>query len=356
MKLSVPCLVDAERAARAHDAAIATTEGARTARPRSGREGEAPGPGRRGLARAAMALAACVALTACNDKITAVNGGAGGGTAGAAGGGSTGTAGAAGGGSTGAGGSAGGISGGSPGTAGSTATGGGAAPGGSPATGGAPGAAGSPAATGGTPASQGGSGAGGTPATGGSVGAGGSTVISPDGGIGTCHAVIEQHAAAPGPHTDYCAALTFDGNPPASGPHYASWPEFKAYDKPVPWGYLLHALEHGAIVISYNCPSGCAADIAAAKAFIATLPNRATCTTPSIVMSPSPMLNVPFAASAWTNAGAFTLKAQCFDATIFGQFYQDHVDMNYESTCGGGDWSGNGWCPPGMTPPCGPGC
>jgi hypothetical protein len=178
----------------------------------------------------------------------------------------------------------------------------------------------------------------------------------PEGGSGPCHVVLEEHAALPGLHVDYCSALTYDGNPPASGSHYPSWPAFKAYDAPVPWGYLLHGLEHGAIVISYNCPQGCADDLAAAKTFMASLPNKAGCQKPSVILTPEPNLEVPIAASAWNDPKAYTLKAACFDAAAFGQFYSDHVDKNYESTCEGGDWSNNGWCPPGTPPPCGPGC
>lgn len=172
-----------------------------------------------------------------------------------------------------------------------------------------------------------------------------------------CSTVVEEHVAEFGAHTDtFCAPLTFSTNPPASGTHYGSWPAFKVYDAPVPWGYLLHGMEHGAVVISYNCPAGCPEDLAAAKAFVASLPNKAGCTTPSIILSPEPSLDVRFGASAWNDPKSYTLRASCFDRDAFARFYTDHVDRNYESTCGGGDWSSNHWCPPGTTSPCGSGC
>jgi hypothetical protein len=200
----------------------------------------------------------------------------------------------------------------------------------------------------------------------GSGGGGGNTDSSVTVDSGTsadarCSALVEEHVAAPGAHTDNCAPVSYSTNPPCSGTHYGTWPAFKVYDAPVPWGYLVHGLEHGAVVISYNCPDGCPEDLAAAKAFVASLPNKAGCTSPSVILSPEPSLDVRFGASAWNDPDgntpkAYTLRASCFDRDAFARFYTEHVDRNYESTCGGGDWSSNHWCPPGATPPCGSGC
>ncbi|MBC8133072.1 MAG: DUF3105 domain-containing protein, partial [Deltaproteobacteria bacterium] len=51
-------------------------------------------------------------------------------------------------------------------------------------------------------------------------------------------------------HVAACSTLTVPSLPPTSGSHYPSWPVFRAYDKPVPWGFLLHGMEHGVVVIS----------------------------------------------------------------------------------------------------------
>lgn len=42
-------------------------------------------------------------------------------------------------------------------------------------------------------------------------------------------------------------------NPPTSGPHFAVWAKPGVYDRVISDGYLIHSLEHGYIVISYNC-------------------------------------------------------------------------------------------------------
>lgn len=45
----------------------------------------------------------------------------------------------------------------------------------------------------------------------------------------------------------------YNSNPPTSGLHYAEWEKPGIYDKVLEDGKLVHSLEHGYIVISYNC-------------------------------------------------------------------------------------------------------
>ena len=116
---------------------------------------------------------------------------------------------------------------------------------------------------------------------------------------------------------------------------------------PVPWGNLMHGLEHGAVAIVYNCGSaGCADEVARAQAFIDALPldtARGCSSTRRVILAPDPTLPVRWAASAWT----WTLRADCFDETAFRQFYTDHYDHAPESICSGGAPYAN---------LCGPGC
>jgi hypothetical protein len=147
-----------------------------------------------------------------------------------------------------------------------------------------------------------------------------------------------------GAHVQACAAVTYGSRPPSSGTHYPSWPVFRAYDKPVPWGYLVHGLEHGAIVIAYNCPDGCPAEVSAVKSLMATVPKRDICGQPPVILTPDPTLDVRFAASAW----GYTLRASCFDRQAFSQFISDHADRGPEllaGDCGAVDFEAPGWCP-----------
>lgn len=47
--------------------------------------------------------------------------------------------------------------------------------------------------------------------------------------------------------------FSYNSNPPTSGPHDATWIKAGIYDSPQGDGFLIHALEHGYVVISYNC-------------------------------------------------------------------------------------------------------
>lgn len=42
-------------------------------------------------------------------------------------------------------------------------------------------------------------------------------------------------------------------NPPTSGKHYPDWIRAGVYQDPQDDGYLIHSLEHGYVILSYNC-------------------------------------------------------------------------------------------------------
>lgn len=47
--------------------------------------------------------------------------------------------------------------------------------------------------------------------------------------------------------------VEYNSNPPTSGSHYANWTRAGVYNKPISDGHLIHSLEHGYVIISYNC-------------------------------------------------------------------------------------------------------
>jgi hypothetical protein len=145
-------------------------------------------------------------------------------------------------------------------------------------------------------------------------------------------------------HVGECAPISPMSNPPASGNHYPIWPVFRVYSKPVPWGFLIHGLEHGAVVIAYDCPQGCADEVAKATAMIEAWPPKEGCSRPPIIMVPDPNLGVRWAASAWDH----TLRASCFNREALATFIQAHANMGPEyfpTDCGTVDREATGWCP-----------
>jgi hypothetical protein len=97
----------------------------------------------------------------------------------------------------------------------------------------------------------------------------------------------------------------------------------------------VHDLEHGAVVIAYNCPSGCAAELAPLQAWLDARPADPMCAAPvnaRIVVTPDPLLDVPFAAAAW----GWTWKSPCLDLASLGAFIDAHYAQAPENLCNDG--------------------
>jgi hypothetical protein len=153
-----------------------------------------------------------------------------------------------------------------------------------------------------------------------------------------CTTTIAPHSDEGATHVSCMSEVSYQTEPPSSGNHYNCWAAYQTYSAPIPWGNLVHSLEHGAIVFVYNCPAGCAADVADMQAFIDGLPLDDDCA-PTLgknriilMPDPDPNLGVKFAASAWD----WTLRADCFDPVAFRQFFDDHYDHGREVICSDG--------------------
>jgi hypothetical protein len=160
-----------------------------------------------------------------------------------------------------------------------------------------------------------------------------------------CNVVVASQPNGGRLHVNDCDPVTYASNPPSSGTHYPTWAAYKTYSAPVPWGFLVHCLEHGAIDMVYNCADGCPDEVAQAQALIDGLAGDAACggAPMKIVLAPDPNLDVRWAASAWT----WTLRATCFDRQAFASFITDHYEgPDTEAACEDGlDISTTGWCP-----------
>lgn len=54
-------------------------------------------------------------------------------------------------------------------------------------------------------------------------------------------------------HVADSVKVDYNSNPPTSGPHNPAWEKPGIYDEPLNDRKLIHSLEHGYIIISYNC-------------------------------------------------------------------------------------------------------
>jgi len=150
-----------------------------------------------------------------------------------------------------------------------------------------------------------------------------------------CDHISEARPPASAIHFEPCSAISYDSNPPSGGNHYRVWAAFQSYDFAVPVGFLVHALEHGAVVFWYNCPEGCADEVAQAQAMIDSLPLDPLCagtgTPRRAILVPFPDLDARWAASAW----GYLDKASCFDEAVLRSFYAEHYGKGPEALCGG---------------------
>ncbi len=129
-------------------------------------------------------------------------------------------------------------------------------------------------------------------------------------------------------HTD--ELIDYPDPPPTSGPHNECWATWGVHDMPVPDERWVHNLEHGGVVFLYNCPDGCAADVATLSQLVMTHPRT--------VLTSYSLLSNRFAVVAWGHR----LITSCVDATAFATFYAENFDQAPESEDAQPDSS----CPP----------
>jgi len=153
----------------------------------------------------------------------------------------------------------------------------------------------------------------------------------------SCPVVIEAPAFLGSNHVPEGTAITYNSNPPSSGNHFAKWLAFKDYDKPVERRNMVHNLEHGAIVLLYNCAlakpgAPCPQLIDQLKAIKNALPDDPLCQRDvrvRTIIAPDPELDVPVAAAAW----GFTYKADCVDTPTLEAFAKEHYAKGPENVC-----------------------
>lgn len=164
---------------------------------------------------------------------------------------------------------------------------------------------------------------------------------------GACNVVPKSVSGLSQTHVSVCSQLEYLDDPPSGGEHYPNWAAFESYSFPVPRGFWVHDLEHGAVVYSYNCadsPDGCADEVAQVQAMIDALPADPDCAPPTprrVVLTPDPLLTARWGVSAWGH----TLRADCVDTERFRQFYLNHFALGPENLCNPGIDFGD-------TPPC----
>lgn len=148
-------------------------------------------------------------------------------------------------------------------------------------------------------------------------------------------------------HVPVCSELDYPLHPPAGGPHYGVWADFAIYEDPVPWGFLVHALEHGAVILAHNCEGECPEVRAAFERIHAERDDPGCRTHPNgsrIIIVPDPTLETPIVALAWEHV----YQATCLDEPSLRAFVDAHYAQAPENICAPGmnaERTTSAWCP-----------
>jgi hypothetical protein len=148
----------------------------------------------------------------------------------------------------------------------------------------------------------------------------------------SCPVVIDTPELLASPHVEEGSPVTYHSNPPSSGPHYPAWANFQEFGQPVAHGYLVHSMEHGAVVLLYKCQGPCDAVVAELRKVRDAIPADPGCD-PNIrvrvIIAPDPTIASPVAAAAW----GWTYNADCVDTPTLTAFVRDRYAKAPEDFC-----------------------
>jgi hypothetical protein len=154
--------------------------------------------------------------------------------------------------------------------------------------------------------------------------------------VGGCDGLETAVAPQPGNHVPIGTAITWSSNPPATGTHYPVWAQYDRTYTSLDRGYYVHDAEHGAIVLLYNCPTGCADVVTGLEAVVRAMPIDHGCTLPvrqRALVAGDPLLpaDVVVAAVAWD----VMYTATCVDPYLH-TFANNHYNNAPEDLCADG--------------------
>lgn len=133
-----------------------------------------------------------------------------------------------------------------------------------------------------------------------------------------------EHSVKVGEPQHFEGDINYTDKPPAGGPHNPCWASYGVHEDPVRPENWVHNLEHGAVVYLYNCPDGCADDIAALSDFVRDGRPRA-------LLTPYADMEHRFAVVSWGER----LETDELDLDAFAKFYAEHHDHGLESISSG---------------------
>ena len=150
---------------------------------------------------------------------------------------------------------------------------------------------------------------------------------------GPCNVRIDAVPLVESPHVPDGTPVVYSSNPPSSGPHYSTWANFQELTHSVEDGYLVHSMEHGAVLLLYRCEgAACDALTAALRAVRDAIPADPLCDPgirTRVLLAPRAANDVAVAAAAW----GYVYRADCVDAGSLTSFVLAHYAKGPENLC-----------------------
>ncbi len=125
-------------------------------------------------------------------------------------------------------------------------------------------------------------------------------------------------------HVGDITDFNYNSNPPTSGPHFADWARPGFYEQSLNDGNLIHSLEHGYVIVSFNCAavSNCDQLKDDLKNFFDRHDQE------RLIVVPREQLDVPVALTAWRRL----LKLNSWDETQVEAFLKTWHNLGPERT------------------------
>lgn len=120
--------------------------------------------------------------------------------------------------------------------------------------------------------------------------------------------------------------VTYNSNPPTTGPHSAQWARWGIYNQAPPDRQLVHNLEHGGVVISYHpdrIPEGTLEQLR-------TQVREFSQTNPRVVLTPRDDLEGAIALTAW----GYLQSLENYNPDAIEAFYMAHIARGPECSRG----------------------
>jgi hypothetical protein len=118
-------------------------------------------------------------------------------------------------------------------------------------------------------------------------------------------------------HVEVGTTISYYSNPPTSGPHYPYPAAWGIYIYPPDDGFLVHNLEHGGVIISYNPQKLKGQELVQLRQQARSLSQF----NPRIIVTPRLNLDTAIAMTAWN----YLQQLDCYNSTDVKIFYDTHI-------------------------------